>query len=116
MIGGDEIEVDLIDKGDLGAHFSIGGLDLRSGVWKKFSGDGAGGGNGNHTGLLGYGCFDRLDMLFDLVVAFEINNEHLVFPESEIAMVQVGQLAVNDDGSGNQDDRNGELEDDQRLS
>ncbi len=115
MIGGDEIKVDLVDQRSLVAHSTVGCLDLRAGIGKKFSRYGTGSRHGNNAGLFCNGCLYRFNMLLDLVVTLEIDDQHLVFPEPEIVMADKRQLIVYDDRPGDENDRNGELKDDQHL-
>src|SRR6185437_3911267 len=112
MIRGYEVEVDLINKGDLVGHFSIRPLDGCRSIGQEFPGHRAGCGNTKDTRHVGNGGFDRLDVLLDLVVTFEIEDQQLIFPETQIMIVHKGQLTEHDDRSGDQDNGDGKLEND----
>src|SRR6185312_12432452 len=109
MIGREEIEIDLVDVWYLGIHPSIGCFNARASVGKELSGNGPGSRDRRHPGVTGNRRFDGFNMLLDLVVTFEVNNKHLVFPKAEIMVIEEGKLAINDHGPGDQDDRDRKL-------
>src|SRR5450432_2509238 len=111
-----EVKINFINKRSLLLHLSIGSLDLRARIGKELPGHRAGSGYGKNTRLISKGIFNGFNIVLHFSIPFKIHDHDLVLLKSKIMTIQIFQLAVNNDGAGNQCDGQGKLKNDQGFA
>ena len=116
MKNGNEVEINFINKRSLLLHLSVGPLYLRACIGKKLTGHGAGSSYRYNARLISKGFFNGFNIVLHFSIAFKIDDQDLVLLKSKIMTVQVFQLAVDNDCSGNQCNGQSKLKNNQRFT